>query len=89
MGRFRRVFFPTPEEEKEDIKKFKKLWDEGVKKRGCITCANCIHVISYPGFVTAEECECQVGLECDTVLGTITNCEKYVERDFFEGDKDE
>ena len=83
MCDFRRTFQPTSEEQAEDVRKLKKIWDENVKKRGCTTCANCEHVRHYPDFVTGEEHECKVGLKCDTILGTVKNCEKYVEDNFY------
>ena len=46
-------------------------------KRGCSTCANCKRVYQYPDYVTGEECVCEVGLECDTVLFRVENCEKW------------
>ena len=55
------------------------IYNKNKVKRGCTTCANCVHVRDYPGFVTGEECECSVGLKCDTVLDSVRNCEKYVE----------
>lgn len=84
MCGFRRTFQPTPEEKAEDIWKLKKMWDENVKKRGYTTCANCEHVRHYPDFVTGEEHECKVGLKCDTILGTVKNCKKYVEAEVIE-----
>lgn len=79
MGNFRKTFFPTKEEIEQQNDFIRKIHNENKVKRGCTTCANCIHVISYPGFVTGEECECKVGLKCDTVLDSIKNCEKYDE----------
>lgn len=75
MGnKLRRIFNPTPEEQAEDLAKFKKLHKEQAKERGCSTCKNIKHVVDYPGFVTGEENECTVGLECDTVLFSVKNC---------------
>lgn len=56
----------------------KKLYDEQKGDRGCSTCKNCKHIHDYPGFVTAEESVCIVGLECDTVSFTVKNCPKWV-----------
>lgn len=47
-------------------------------KRGCSTCIHCEHVVTYPAFVTAEECICNAGLKCDTVLFSVKNCPKWV-----------
>ena len=47
------------------------------ENRGCSTCKHCIHVFNYPSYVTGEECECDVGLQCDTVLFSVTDCEKW------------
>lgn len=76
---FRRTFQPTPEEKKKDTEFLQRLWDENKKKRGCLTCANCKHIRNYPGFVLGEENECTVGLECDTILDSVKNCEQYIE----------
>lgn len=54
-----------------------KLYNVLKGKRGCSTCIHCIHVNDYPAFVTAEECVCMAGLECDTVLFSVKNCEKW------------
>lgn len=81
MCDFRKVFFPTKEEIEQQKEFIRKIHNENKVKRGCTTCANCIHVINYPGFVTGEECECSVGLKCDTVLDRVRNCKKYVEDD--------
>ena len=78
MNKLRRMFNPTPEEELEDLIDFKTRWvDDLRKKRGCSTCNNCKHVNDYPAFVTAEECICTAGLECDTVLFRVENCSKW------------
>lgn len=58
----------------------KKLYDEQKKEKGCSTCKYCEHIHNYPGFVTAEECICSVGLRCDTVYFTIKNCPKWAGR---------
>ena len=73
MNKLRRLFNPTP----EDIAYHKKIFEKAAESKGCSTCSYCKHVVSYPGFVTAEECECTVGLECDTVLFSVKNCPKY------------
>ena len=80
MNSLKRIFNPTSEEREEDWKRFKAIHDEVAKKRGCSSCKHCIKVRSYPGFVTAEECKCDVGLECDTVLFSIENCEQWEDR---------
>lgn len=79
---FRRVFAPTEEEKKQDEERLKKLWNDLKEKRNCLTCKKCVHVITYPGFVLGEEHECTDGLECDTILGTVINCEKYEEGNY-------
>lgn len=81
---FRRIFCPTLEEQKEDFERYKKLHDELAKKKGCSTCKYCVRVRHYPGFVTGEECECIAGLECDTVLFSVSNCPKWEEKPIFE-----
>ena len=53
------------------------LYNEQKVDKGCTTCKNCKHVREYPAYVTGEECECSAGLECDTVLFTVTNCPKW------------
>ena len=82
MNKLRRIFNPTKEEQEEDRQKYKKIHYELVKKKGCSTCKHCVHVRNYPGFVTAEECECSAGLECDTVLFSVINCPEWIERPF-------
>lgn len=57
------------------------------EKKGCQTCRNCVDMYRYPGFVTAEECECMAGLECDTHFDRIKNCEKYEYRPLGEPQK--
>lgn len=88
MSTFRRVFFPTKEEIHQQCEFLRIIHRENAKKRGCNSCANCVHVRHYPGFVTGEECECTVGLKCDTMLDTVRNCEKYIEYDIEEYLKD-
>lgn len=79
-SKLRRIFAPTPEEQAEDQERYMKLHRELAKKKGCSTCGNIRHVISYPGFVMGEENECTAGLECDTVLFTVENCPRWVDR---------
>lgn len=74
---FHEVFYPTPEQIQEAEERFRKLHEELAVKRGCSTCKHCIHVRNYPDYVTGEECECDAGLECDTVLFQVNNCEKW------------
>ncbi len=81
MPSFRRTFFPTKEEIHQQCEFLRIIHRESAKKRGCNSCANCVQVRHYPGFVMAEECECKVGLKCDTVLDRVRNCEKYIEYD--------
>ena len=80
MNSFREIFDPTPEEEEKQRQQFQKIWNDALKKRGCTTCVNCIHVREYPDYVTGEECDCIAGLKCDTVLGTVKNCDQWIER---------
>lgn len=84
IANFRETFFPTGEELERQNEFIRKIFNEQKQKHGCTTCENCVHVISYPGFVTGEECECSAGLECDTILDSVTNCKKYKERDIEE-----
>ena len=81
IASFRKTFFPTKEETEKQKEFLIKIHKESAKKCGCTTCANCIQVRHYPDFVTGEECECSVGLKCDTVLDRVRNCKKYVEYD--------
>lgn len=78
-NKLRRIFCPTPEEQKEDFERYKKLHDELAREKGCSTCKYCVRVRHYPGFVTGEECECTAGLKCDTVLFSVSNCPKWEE----------
>lgn len=81
MGnKLRRIFCPTEEEQLEDLKQHLMLHEKLKVKKGCSTCEYCMHVRNYPGFVTAEECECTAGLECDTVLFSVENCPKWKEK---------
>ena len=78
MGnKIRDIFYPSPERIATIRAIAKEIHDKEKVKRGCITCSHCHHVCDYPGFVTAEECECDAGLECDTVLHSIRNCNKW------------
>ena len=54
------------------------LYNEFKSLKGCSTCKNCKHTKDYPAYVTAEECECTAGLECDTVNFTVKDCESWV-----------
>jgi hypothetical protein len=82
MNKLRRIFNPTPEEELEDLVNFKTRWVDNLRKeRGCSTCNNCEHIYNYSAFVTAEECICTAGLECDTVLFRVKNCPRWEYRD--------
>ena len=82
MGnKFRRIFCPTPEEQAEDHERYMALHRELAKKKGCSTCGNIRHVVSYPGFVMGEENECTADLECDTVLFRVNNCPRWVDAD--------
>lgn len=82
MGnKLRRIFSPTPEDQEEIFQNLLKWHNNRKKERGCSTCKHCIHVINYPGFVTAEECECDAGLECDTVLHSVKKCPKWQEKE--------
>lgn len=77
VNNLRRVFAPTPEEQREDLERYKAIYNSLKPERGCSTCKHCVHAISYPSFVTGEECECDAGLKCDTVLFTVKNCKKW------------
>ena len=81
-NKLRRIFCPTEEEQLEDLKQYLTLHEKLKVKKGCSTCEHCIHVRNYPGFVTAEECECTAGLECDTVLFSVENCPKWQEKNY-------
>ena len=80
MNKLRRIFAPTPEEQEEDRKNYERIFENQAKDKSCITCLHCHHVINFPGFVTGEECECTVGLECDTVLHKVTDCPSWEKR---------
>ena len=83
-NKLRETFFPSETQIKEWNAKAFKVFKDVAKSEGCATCSHCIHVIDYPGFVTGEECECSVGLECDTVLFKVNHCPKYEEREWRE-----
>lgn len=78
-NKLKRIFSPTPKERAENQKWFLALHQELIKKKGCSTCGNIKQVIRYPGFVTGEECECTVGLKCDTVLFSVENCPHWTD----------
>lgn len=78
MNKLKRIFSTTLTE--EDKKKYLNLHNRLKKKKGCSTCLNCIHARNYPGFVTAEECECIAGLKCDTVMFKVKNCDQWIEK---------
>ena len=80
MKSLRRLINPTPEERAEEFARYKAIHDEVAKEKGCSTCKHCIKVRSYPGFVTAEECECDIGLECDTVCFSVKNCDRWEDK---------
>ena len=87
-NKLRRIFSPTPEEQKEDFERYQKMYDELAKEKECSTCKYCVHVRSCPSFVTGEECECTAGLKCDTVLFSVSNCPKWEEKKInFDGGK--
>lgn len=81
MGnKLQRIFNPTKEEREEDMKRSKMIHEKLSVKRECSTCNHCVHVRNYPGYVTAEECECNAGLICDTVLFSVENCPLWEDR---------
>ena len=82
VNRLRRLFAPTLDEREEDRKRLLKIFNEQAQDRGCTTCSHCVHIQSYPRFVTAEECKCDAGLECDTVLFSVKNCPKWRKENF-------
>lgn len=78
MGnKLKEIFNPTPEQKQQQFERYLQIHKELSVKRGCSTCKHCKHVLDLPGFVTGEECECDVGLQCDTVLFRIKNCELW------------
>ena len=78
MGnKLRDVFSPSKEKLQEFEDRAYELHKSFSVEKGCITCKHCKHVIDYPGFVTGEECECDVGLECDTVLHSVKYCDQW------------
>lgn len=79
MVDFNAVF--ASEQDLDELKRFYELHKELAKKRGCSTCAHCRRVINLPGFVTGEECVCDAGLQCDTVLFNVKDCPKWREND--------
>ena len=71
------IFPLTLEEQEKSRKNIEKLYNTMAQDKECSTCSHCIHVRAYPDFVMGEECECEVGLQCDTVLFSIKNCPSY------------
>lgn len=82
MNNLRSIFNPTPEEAEVLNQRFRKIFEAAAKSKGCSTCANKRHIVDYPGYVTGEENECTVGLECDTVYFTVKNCPQYKEAEY-------
>ena len=74
MNKLRNIFSKSLDDELYQLHK------ELAKYRGCPTCKHCIHVVNYPSYFTGEECECNIGLQCDTVLFTVTDCEKWEDK---------
>jgi len=72
VNKLRRVFCPTPEEEREDFRNLAAIIRNNIKNRVCGTCVHYITVPGYhPGFVTgADE-------DCDTGRCPIATCEEY------------
>ena len=54
------------------------LYNEAKVDKGCDTCKYCKHMYHYPAYITAEECVCEAGLECDTVLFRVKDFESWV-----------
>ena len=54
------------------------IYNKKKSDKGCSTCKNCKHVRNYPDYVTAEECDCTAGLQCDTVLFKVKDCPKWI-----------
>lgn len=76
MADFRRIFFPTPEEEKKDFERVARLYFSNIGY--CCTCAN--HDESeMPGFVTDYgECRLNVPDFPEKACAQVeANCEKY------------
>ena len=58
---FDRTFKPTPEEEMEDLEKYRGILERSYQEKWCSTCSNYIPVpVDLPGVVTAYP-ECKIG----------------------------
>ncbi len=55
-----------------------KLYNEQKANKSCSTCKNCKRVCEYPSYVLGEECDCTVGLQCDTVFFKVKDCPKWI-----------
>ncbi len=77
------IFYPTVNELEEDIQQYQQLYDELKLQKDCATCKHRIHMQDFPGFVTGEKYECDIGLDCDTVLYSIINCDSWEEEVFY------
>lgn len=80
LGQFKnklKCLFNCKEYVAEEVKE---LYDKQKVNKGCSTCKYCAHDHNYPGFITGEECVCNAGLKCDTVLFSVKNCPKWVGR---------
>ena len=78
------TFYTTNKELEKDIKWYQQLYDELKLQKGCVTCKHCIHIQDFPGFITGEENECDIGFNCDTVLHSIINCDSWEEKVFYD-----
>ena len=76
-NKLKEIFYPSHKQEQELMNRYYQVHKELSAKRGCSTCKHCKKVLNLPGFVTGEECECDAGLTCDTVLFSVTNCEQW------------
>lgn len=72
MNKLRRVFCPTPEEDREDYRHLAAIIRDCIKRRACCTCVHYVEVPGYhPGFVTGGD------EDCDTGRCPIETCEEY------------
>lgn len=86
-NKLRHIFAPTPEEELQDLEKYKSICEQSYREKWCSTCSNYIPVPDdLPGVVTAfPDCK-RGGLATKTCLFYNVNEAKRKEEEAFFAD---
>lgn len=78
MANFQKTFKQTSAQKEVAMENYKSMFAKLAKEKGCSTCKHCKpNGFDYPDWVTYERNYCDAGLECDTVLYTVKNCDKW------------